>query len=211
MRTKTIKIYKYSELSDKAKEKALEDKRGNQEYHHADENEASMRKFESIFPINVKDYQYGGVQKWITHEFTEEESIGELYGIRLLAYLQNNYHREIFKGKYYSLWSKKDQNPHYTEKGHAPWGKLKSRHSKIMLGHDGCPFTGYYTDFSILKPIYDFIDKPDNTTFKELMGECLDNWIADCEKDYEYTYEDEYLEEEIEANDYEFLETGELY
>ena len=71
MRVKQIKLYKFDELSDEAKEKAINDHR---EFIASDtswqsENVRTLEQFENIFPIKVKEWEYGN------HNFTHFISV----------------------------------------------------------------------------------------------------------------------------------------
>jgi hypothetical protein len=57
---KTINTYSFSELSDKAKDKALEDYRSHGfEYAWQDENMDSLKSFCDLFGVKITDYQIG--------------------------------------------------------------------------------------------------------------------------------------------------------
>jgi hypothetical protein len=203
MKEITIKAYEVSELSDKAKDRAFRKWLNNFEYFWYDENKASLNAFEDIFPIEVNNFEYGN-GGYINWTFTEDERIRELSGQRLATYLWNNYRWEIFKGKYYSLWSKKEVSYEYHKNG-CP--VLKSRRSKIIMDNC-CVLTGYTTDDSLLIPVYDFMNKPDSRDFEDLLNDCLNEWVKDCNADYEYAMSTEAFEEYCESNDLMFDENG---
>ena len=164
------------------------------------ENEDTLKAFENIFPIKVGDWEYG-YRNFINFKMTVDyEEIENMTGIRLLKYLWNNYRRDIYNGKYYST------SGHYDEQGKYHY---KKRYSKITLEHS-CVLTGYCMDDEILQPIYDFMQKPDNRTFYDLINDCLHNWIFACNQELEYQNSDEAIIETIQANEYDFLENGKL-
>lgn len=72
------------------------------------------------------------------------------------------------------------------------------------------PLTGYYIDDCLLSPIRKFLKKPYNTSYRDLMEECLNEWLYACEADYEETQSEEYILETMRANDYMFTEDGKL-
>lgn len=210
MKTITLDLYKFSELSENAKQTAIEDYRGEgHENHSAGENSKTLEEFEHRFPIIIRNWCYGGRGEGVS--FDMEQQLKELTGIRLMAYLYNNHFNDLFSGKYYSLWSKTDINPHYTEGGHAPKGALKDRHSKVMFD-TSCPLTGYCMDDDILDPIYKFLRGEDLTlTFEELIQDCFHSWIRACNNDVEHQNSDEYISENLEINEYDFTENGKQY
>jgi hypothetical protein len=192
-------VYKFDELSDKAKEKALEWARTSLDYGRSDENADTLKAFCDIFPVKVKSWEYGWGTN-ISYSLTCDDEVENLSGIRLAKYIWNNYKADIYKGKYYST------------KGQYIDGKYtyKYRHSKIIL-EASCALTGYCIDEDILQPIYDFLKNPKaGVTFAELIDDCLHAWLKACEDDYEAYYSDESLADHITANEYEFYEDGEI-
>jgi hypothetical protein len=92
-------------------------------------------------------------------------------------------------------------------------------HKERRDGHDwilyaangGCPFTGCGTDCALFDPLAEFVKRPDARTFGELLNECLESFLSTAADAYESCYEDEYVDETIRANEYEFTESGERY
>lgn len=182
-------VYTYEELSDSAKEKALYEGRSTLDYSWADENKETLEAFCRIFPVKVRDWEYGGYGRHISHYLTCDDDIAGLSGLRLHKYLWNNFRSSLFKGKYYSKAG-------------------KSRHSRIIL-EACCVLTGYCVDDDILQPVYDFLKKPNNrTTFEDLMGDCLEAWLSSCDADFEAYFSEESMADIFAANDYEFYEDG---
>lgn len=207
-------VYTVSELSDGAKAEAYHNWLQGWDYHRADDNEASLKAFADVFPVSVGDWEYGGYSRpYIQWDFTEDDDIKALEGQRLATYIYNNYWTFITKGRYYSLWSKKDKNPYYREGGHAPYGDLKTRYSRVLIETEGaCPFTGYYMDNVLLSPIFEFLKKPvAHMDFEDLLELCLDGWVDACNSDREESSSMEAFEEQAEANGYEYYENGECY
>ena len=197
MREVTMKVYSVEELSERALDRAYYDWCSDSDYPLGKENLKTLLEFEKIFPVEVTDWQYGGSYKYVRFHMTCEDEVADLEGFRLAKYIWNNYRYSIYKGKYYS-------------KGKYVGGKYQyvSRHSKIIL-EKGCPLTGYYLDYDILKPIWDFLDNPrPNITFEDLMEECLENWLEACENDFNDYYSKETFIEIAKVNEWEFYEDG---
>jgi hypothetical protein len=193
-RTINIEIYKINELSEKAKEKALNDYYDTTDYAWAKENEDTMKKFCEVFPVSLNTWEYDTCNGYYRFEFDPldyEYEIREFSGIRLYKYLVNNYYDDLFPFK--RLW--------HPKKGY----------SKVFRNYEGCPFTGYYLDNTILEPIYEFLKKPDSTSFYELMDRCFQAWIDGCVKDCEDYYTMERFIETSEANDWEYTADGKFY
>ncbi len=82
----------------------------------------------------------------------------------------------------------------------------------ILKKHCDCTLTGVCFDNDILEPIVNFMVKPDNhTIFEELIDTCLDNIMKAVQNEVSYWNSKECILEEIKANEYEFLENGEIY
>lgn len=58
--TRTYTIYTLSELTEEARQKAYSDWLSHSEYDWADENAAALKKFEQIFNIEVRSWNYDG-------------------------------------------------------------------------------------------------------------------------------------------------------
>ena len=211
MRVDCINICKIDELSDEAKQRAHSDFLSRDHYFCNEENKAVLEWFENHFQVDVKDWEYG-YRNYINWYSNYPEEQDELSGIRLISFLWNNHRADVYSSKYYSLWSKKDQNPHYREGGSAPWGKLKSRRSKVFKELN-CP-TGYVVGYDILQPIQDVLNGKKlgtNYSLYDCMNDCLEGWLESCKGDYEHSQSMEYFIEHSQANEYEYTEDGEFY
>jgi hypothetical protein len=186
-------VYPFNELSEKAKENAYCEWIGHFEYAWSSENRATMKRFEEIFNISITHWSYDShtYNYRFTSRYSAEEE--ELCGVRLLKYLVNNYWYALFTAKTY--WA---------------GGCQKTRKSRIFV-HNDCVLTGYCLDYDILRPIYDFMKAPDNTTLHGLMNKCLNSFFKSCRDDMEYQISEEAFEEACMANDYEFLSDGKMF
>jgi len=199
MRKIEICIYTIQELSEKAREKAFQDFCNTDLFPFGSDNLLTLTEFVKIFPVKVNKFTYVEGNYFIDFSFTEDLKIENLKGIRLLAYIQNNYHKYLYTGKYF-----------YTSRPNVP-GYSQKRQSKVLFS-DCCTLTGYYIDQDILDPIYQFIKKPsDNNTFYDLMRRCLKKWITACNTSYEDYYSMENFIDMSESNNWEYTEEGEMY
>ena len=165
-------------------------KRKNFYYFWDDENIATLRAFEKILPIEIKNWQYGD-RNDINFVMCCADEIKTLSGVRLLKYITNNYYKALCKGKYYLKPSTRTT-------------PAKGRRSKIIMDNC-CVLTGYHMDDFILEPIYKFLKHPVSyTNFEDLVSECLWAWVYACRDDYEYAYSDTALIEQMECNEYLF-------
>jgi len=146
MKTKTINIYSFDELSEEAKEKALQDYRERQtEIFWMDETIESLKGlFKNCSGVSLKDYSLDKYNSWIHIEFTNDE-VEEFTGKRALAWIENNLLSNIrYK---WGINYIKDR----------VWTSdcVKSLRKDGYFIHladtkKDCPFTGYYADDDLL-------------------------------------------------------------
>ena len=184
MRTIRTKVYRFSELSESAKQKAIDWYRDGNEYHNSNEILSTIKIGLKQFGAILKNYSIywdniNGCDFNIAIETTDE--IEELNGVRLWKYLHNN---NLLT--YWNKYHKKTEN---------------------LLNGD-LPFTGVCFDSDFLDNIKDFVIKPANTTFNELLTDSVYNTIKAGCNDWEYQQSDEAITDTIEANEYEFKADG---
>lgn len=187
MRTETISIYQFSELSEEAKREAL-DKFEAFTDHIWDDAHETVKKFCDEFYIKT------GHNSWLDYSSNKfDDPINELTGVRLRTWLINNYGHLFTEGKPFGYY--------------LGGGKYKHR-SKVIFVNTCCPFTGVCYDEDILQPLRDFIKKPDNSNLDDLFYDCFETLRNSIESEIEYRNSDEAKQEDIEANGYEFYEDG---
>lgn len=163
MRTvqRTYTLFGIAELEDEARQRAYTDwlAKGN-DYPYASENCDTLEAFCNLFRIACTNYCYDSCTYAYRFYTKHEADTEELSGVRLLAYLYNNFHAGLYKPKVY--WTK---------------DRKKRRRSRISVTCE-CPFTGVVSDEIILQPLMDFMRSPDTRNFKELMRDCLETSSA---------------------------------
>ena len=202
MRSETINIYKFSELSEKAQRRAWETGPDFSGDHNA-EFRATLAAFENIFDIsvyrwNVSDYDYNFA--YVTAG--DATAAPENNPLRLARYIWNNYAGYITKGKYYST-----QGRWINGKYH-----YKYRYSNATFEMDNCPLTGVCFDLDILQPVLDCLHyKRFFDSYEELIDACLNGFFQTWQAEIEYLSSLDYFAEMCEINEYEFTETGEMW
>lgn len=190
MRTvqRTYTLFGIAELEDEARQRAYTDwlAKGN-DYPYASENCDTLEAFCNLFRIVCTNYRYDSCTYAYRFYTKHEADTEELSGVRLLAYLYNNFHAGLYKPKVY--WTK---------------DRKKRRRSRISVTCE-CPFTGVVSDEIILQPLMDFMRSPDTRNFKELMRDCLENFFRSCRDDCEYCESEEYFTDESHRNNWEYL------
>ena len=182
-----------TELSEKAFNKSYNKWLESFDYLWDKENRRTLDVFEDWFNVNVYQWEYDTINYNYRFQLECADELEELSGIRLYKYLVNTYWNYLFKKKIY-----------YNRNG------LKKRTSNIFYNHE-CVMTGYIMDDVILKPIYDFLQRPDNSTYYELIDRCLNAFFSACSEDMENMESERYFKEECNANGWEFLENGEMF
>lgn len=193
--TKQYKVYKFTELSDSAKQKALEDHANNLWHDWWDsvfEDAKAIGKLMGIAISNIYfsgfssqgdgacfeghySYRKGSVKDVMSHA-PQDEKLHEI--VRTLANIQ--------KRNFYQLSARVKQRGHYY--------------------HSRCTTIDVYRD----SDTHECSDGDEDA-----LAECLRdfmNWIyRQLEQEYEWMTSEEYLADHAEANEYEFLESGKLF
>jgi len=208
MKTIRTKVYSFNELNETAQQTAINNYRNNgidTDFIY-DDAYNSVKKFHEIF--NTKE----GRNSWLDVQTGNiDDSILELTGLRLQKYIWNNFRADLFKGKYYSLWSKTEVSYKHYKDGYPV---LKLRQSKILIDNS-CVLTGVCYDMDLLQPFYDYLNKKDFsndvTTFEDLINDSFASLERSINEEVDYRNSDEAIREELEANDYQFLSNGNLF
>lgn len=208
MKTKTINVYSFDELNEDAKEKAIDTYRnkGYDNQYYYDEITASVKAVIELFNLKT-GRTYSDIR--CSHI---DDTILELTGVRLYKYLINNYYSDLFKPKYIKTIGRELRCKQFickvskNYKGE-PYTQI---FSKNRISQDNCPLTGVCYDNDVLRPVYDFLKRPTKSTFEELIRE-IESAITKCYDDSdEWLNSDEFIKDEIEANEYEFDEDGNI-
>ena len=145
MRTvqRTYTLFGIAELEDEARQRAYTDwlAKGN-DYPYASENCDTLEAFCNLFRIVCTNYRYDSCTYAYRFYTKHEADTEELSGVRLLAYLYNNFHAGLYKPKVY--WTK---------------DRKKRRRSRISVTCE-CPFTGVVSDEIILQPSWTSCARP---------------------------------------------------
>lgn len=205
MRTITItkNLYLFNELSDEAKEKAIEEYRSDYDllFTWQEEMMNTIKVIAKAMNCRAEWGSYDGITYKVFFSSFEEEDIESLSGVRAWAYIWNNY---LYPNREYKTYWK--DKVLYCD-GRKNW----KRKSKISFGWDDCPFTGYCADCCFIEAwrIWEKNFNKYSTVgdFIELVAEKLgEEWTSDNK----YQMSDEYISEILEINEYEFNEEGEM-
>lgn len=206
MRTIRTKVYKFSELSKQAKENAVNNYRNEGYYNqfYFEEVIESCKAMAYLF-----DLKFGRGYTDIRCSHINDDIL-ELKGIRLLKYVVNNYWQYLFKGKYYGklVDTFKDGSKIPVSKEHPAGLRHVKRYSKCTF-ENSCTLTGVCYDNDILQPVYDFLKRPGlSTTFEDLIKDIENAIQKTFDEVQDWINSDEFIQDEIEANEYEFTADG---
>ena len=204
MRTIETKVYQYEELSEQAKENARNSLRDRLSENRIDaeayDYRNTLKKIEEIFGIKVRDWSVNGYSPtYFRFYFVNLDEDMENEPKFLLRYLNRFVIPCI------------DTRVTYYAKNH--YENHKKRKSRIISyqKYDFC-ITGAWTDIAVddaLNNIKESIMQ--GKSARDFVSDILDNFFKQWNKDCEYAYSDESIEDEIMGNGYEFLENGKPY
>jgi hypothetical protein len=213
MKTKTINLYSFSELSKEAQQTAYNEWLNDGVFYgwHS-ENAQTLKAFTDLFGITL---DRDGDFRTVHNDF---EDLENLSGPRLLSYLWNNYGKEIFKPKQYWICQ--------GTKNCVGIG-AKKRESKIFVTPWNCPLTGFHMDNYILAPLIEYMTSKNetwnngkvkiervkfniHTTFEDLLRDCISEFKQAVERDIEDRHSFESFKEDSETNEWTYTEYGKL-
>lgn len=198
----TKNIYTFDELSDEAKEAAIEWFRaGDNALSWQGENYDTVKEIARLMNWRVDVDSYDGVQYEVNYTIYDSD-VADLSGCRAMAYIQNNYIKAAQKPKTYWL-----NHVLYCD-GRKNW----TRKSKINFEIDNCPFTGYCMDCCFAEGWREWLATfTKDSTVQDFADMVSSHLSKDWTNDNEYQLSDEAIIETIKANEYEFEFDGSVY
>ena len=200
MRTIERQIFRYDELSEQAKQVAIESMKEEISSVRTEsdsyEYRNTLEKIENIFGVKVYNWEVNEYNPYFRFEFTNIEEDTENEPRLLLRYLNTNVLPYIDnKKRYYSKTAR------------------ASRKSRILCNKsfDYC-LTGCWCDDAVDNALNNINQSVKNhLNVREFVENLLEGFFKQWQNDFEYACSDEFIAEEIEANDYEFYENGKPY
>jgi len=191
---KTIAIYQFSELSENVKQKVVEN--FDTELIHTDhiyyDAQETFKQFNENIAYKLK--------------YMENEDIT---GLRLHKWILNNLYDDLFKPKFINsikkiIKHKRLKNNYYKN------GNVSSFYYSAINVNNCCVLTGVCYDEDILKPMYQFLNKPYDITFRQLINDCKENLEKSLQSELDYLTSEEGIIDHISCNDYIFTENGNI-
>ena len=215
MRTISIKLYSFDELSEQSKRVAICNYDVIRDIDYIqEESYESYKEFCKIFGIT----EYICNDKFCLNLNSLDDNILELKGIRLAKWIWNNHKHNLFTGKWYGYLSnytgKVNHNRIFTKILES--GKYSNAYKSAITLTNECLLTGMFYDQIILKNIYRFLDY-DKEYFNadmniiELFQNCLNDFNKSVQNEIAYIYSDKHITEYYIMNNTEFYKNGEQY
>lgn len=191
---KAVKIvYTYDELSEEAKERAIEEISAIPMWEDWSDEEASLKAVAEHIGARL-DYSVGAfTYSYVSFDTSLDNDVYGLKGVRAYKWIWNNWIESLFRPR--TIFARLSR---------------KHRHSKCS-SHAECALTGYYMDDTLIAAWENFC--------KELNEQSdIDDFIVELEsiacrwwqEDMEYRQSRECIEE-MYVDSYEFLEDGSIY
>ena len=200
MRTIERQIFRYDELSEQAQKVAIESIREEISSVRMESDSYDYRNtlemIERIFRVNIYDWSVDKYNSYFRFNFVGIDDDMENEPRLLLRYLNTNVLPCIDNQKrYYSKTAR------------------VSRRSRILSNKSyECCLTGCWCDNAIDNALNNIKQSVKNKfNARDFVESILEGFFEQWQNDYEYSDSDECIEEDIEANNYEFYENGEPY
>lgn len=226
MKTITLQLYPFDELSEDIQKQIIENERWNimeqcmNDY--SSDYKKSLKEFEKLtdtkannWHVDYCGYHVNGLCSnnpiyECPTDYDKNIYAENLYGKLLFRYINNAIMPHITKGEYYSTQGKYIGGKF----------KYKNKYSQVILDYkDNCPLTGMCYDYYLLKPMIDYYDSwcnyPVDFSLKNLIDQCYNSFFKCWHEEYEYWADDEdAIREELHNNQYEhrlYHKNGKVY
>lgn len=192
-------VYTFDELSDEAKEVAIQNERNGRSYfndipwrsEYADSLSAFCDRFGVTTDVHYDDRNY--IRQSTLPEYGES-----IRGLRLRTYVINNYSDVLYERK----------------KQYVNGYGSKHRISRVFMTETCCPFTHFCGDEALLQPIRDFVTGKTSHRptydLNDLLSDCVHSFNLAWECEVDTYYSDETITEYLREWEFQFTEDGEL-
>lgn len=205
---RTLNVFTFNELSETAKQKAVECFRAYRSGDDFDYSEykASLEAFAEDIGISINDWSYGLDGCTVSFDFGNLEGLDTMTGARAYAWIVNNV-KGLRPGPRVRTVSREVNSHGFTR---TEW--IVKYVSSVYRADDCCNYTGVFCDENLMQPFREFLLKPDSRTIEDLIKEAIDNYCSTLQDDLDYRESDEFLTEELINGDTpEFFENGTIY
>lgn len=207
MREETIKVYKFEELSDDAKEKARTWYRESvlaYDRYSQDEMVDSLKALFKAAGIKLKDYSLGNSWNRDNHVRFDMGDAGALSGKRAWAWLENNLFKSL---RIYKTWQDGPGLARWDGEKHRHYSLKDARSYGYRLGEiPSCPLTGVCYDDDFIDALREAVK--DGDTLEEAFAGLASTFAKIADAEDEYRNSEEAVDESLTINEYEFREDG---
>lgn len=204
MREITMQVYEFDELSDTAKEKARNwwrSKSWDDDYDYIVEPIKAIGKI-----LGMKaDWKVGCRGEYVEFKGDLDYEVEDLSGVRALKWVWNNWIEPTLKGKYYGKLVPCEKSVE-----HPNGVRHVKYYSKATLSFD-CPLTGTCGDMNLIETyqwMVEQVRKGQEVTVEEFVEDLESRLLKEFHESWEHHQSDEYIDEGLVANGYEFYEDG---
>lgn len=206
MRTVNYDVYKFDELCPEAQQKAIEEMTQSigslRAENDSDEYRGTLKKIEEVFDIKVEKWNVGYPGTFCRWEFTTNrwDDVARSGSKYLLRYV-NAVKPYLKSRRYYSTGVRFSDGKY----------RFKKRQSRV-LHSDYYTLTGTWCDHAVdeaMRTAYDQARR--GCCLEDFISDMLSNFFHCWEEDIDSAYSEEYVREELEANEYEFYADGRLF
>lgn len=209
MKTIEIQLFKFSELSEDAKQTAINNYRnkGYDNQHYFEEIISSVKSVCALFNLKTGN-QYDYLRS--SHI---DDNILELKGERLYKYIINNFYSSLFTPAYIGSKDRAIKGNQFIYKVRKDYkGEPYTQIFSKLKTDNSCTLTGVCYDNDILQPVYDFLLKPaKDTTFEDLIKDIERAITKTFSNTEDWLNSEEFISEELENNEQDFTEDGTIY
>ena len=192
--TTTTTVYNFDELSEEAKEKAIEDARNFEADYRLEEIVDCMKSAMDKMGITIKDYSISiDGSGYINLSVVDDD----LEGVRAYRYIVNNFFGSVDKKKFY----------------YKDWKKHRRSHLDRKDWFNDCPFSGMCYDYAVKAAWEVFcaeLKQGGCPTVRDFLDELESQYLREVHDEY-YGFDENDARELSEVNEYEYLEDGTIY
>lgn len=221
MKTIELTLFKFSELSESAKETAIQEYANDCQHDIQfiyDDAHKTVTEFVELFGLK------GGSRSWLDFNTNNiDDYIVSLKGLRLRKYLINNYWDKLYQGKFRAsigdnkVIKHRNIKTNYYDMSKGALVSSSNFYYSTIFFECSCPLTGMCYDMDILDPILNIINNynpkiHENMDFEDIINECSSSIRKTLKDEEEYIQSEEYIKELLSDNSDEiFYEDGTKY
>lgn len=176
----------------------------------------TIKELKEVSPEGYKNayYKYCEFKEqdgyvWKSEAIKSIEEFLRLFDCTLVSITFNSVYADDFKyiDKYISVWNEEEQSYELLDIEEIKGDKLKEylnlAHGAMVENYQECSLTGYYLDFTLLTPLYEFMNGNEyqDYSLQDLIELSLHMALEEIDADIEYSLSYEAFEDYSECNE----------